>query len=237
LSREPSQHGVAASKPPPTNPFKKPFARIGEWLFGGGLIGLIGKFFSGIVGAVTIITSPYAAIVLGVLIISGGLFLGGSLLLSGIQQLKTPLSGSPVVTPAALSDRELAAAAINWATRMRNFEALYEAKSSAVLYDAKYRLPPSKKPDTAARQKKAHALRQEQNLASDAIRSDELLMYQNEYQGRAVYFRDQLLQRLKTPAPPHDRGDDLAFSGILAGPHPISQAANYLERLAMMLSP
>jgi hypothetical protein len=63
--------------------------------------------------------------------------------------------------------------------------------------------------------------------------------FRNQLLGEAIYLRDQLLIRLGTVASssPQDRIKTLAFDGFLAGPSPISDAADYLEQLARQLSP
>jgi len=62
--------------------------------------------------------------------------------------------------------------------------------------------------------------------------------FRNELLGQAVYARDSLLARLGNPVPTaQEHMKMLAFDGILAGPSPISDAADYLEQLARRLSP
>ena len=57
--------------------------------------------------------------------------------------------------------------------------------------------------------------------------------------GDAVYAKDELLKRLgpQPELPPMEKSNLIVFRGILAGAHPVSGAAAYLEQLSKKLSP
>lgn len=54
--------------------------------------------------------------------------------------------------------------------------------------------------------------------------------------GEAVYFKDAIERKLKTPPPKSERGELAAFQGIFAGPAPVQDAATYLEVIARQLA-
>ena len=69
-----------------------------------------------------------------------------------------------------------------------------------------------------------------------ALHAEEEMQFRNNLLGQAIYFRDELLRRLPPQSTtPQEEDRNLAFRGILAGPAPIADAADYLERLARRL--
>ncbi len=83
---------------------------------------------------------------------------------------------------------------------------------------------------------------EEEKIQKWQQQSNEMLMrhsqFQNEFKkrflGKALGYRDELLRRLNIIAPTYER-EVIAFQGMLAGVSPISDMANYLERLARQL--
>ncbi len=127
------------------------------------------------------------------------------------------------------SNDELAKAAIEYAAEMRSFEFKKNKEQSAILmtpYD----------PKATEQQAREAFLKMTAALTrhSDDMREE----FRSKYLGQAVYLRNELLKRLGGNAlPVPERHEIIAFDGFLAGPYPISAAADYLEQLARQLSP
>ncbi|MGA8598650.1 MAG: hypothetical protein WB676_28360, partial [Bryobacteraceae bacterium] len=85
------------------------------------------------------------------------------------------------------------------------------------------------------------SLRGNQGIESyESINEREKLDFRNQFLGQAEAYREQLETRLNVSAgslSPCDSSTLIAFQGFLAGVSPISDAADYLEKLARTLSP
>jgi hypothetical protein len=125
-----------------------------------------------------------------------------------------------------LTDNQLSVAAISLAKKMRTLETNYKQEYSLIT-NKRRSLTSFTKDDM-----------QKENEESDKIWGKFELEFKNNFLGKAVYLRDELLKRIPTKEQPKkEQYDFLAFDGILSGPSPVSDAANYLEALARKLSP
>ncbi len=130
------------------------------------------------------------------------------------------------------SAKELSNSAINLAQKMREFERAWrvqERLAEEQLWNAQIA---AKTPEEKVQ------LRNQKTAFYIQSHANEEAAFRNQLLGQAIYLRDQLLMRLGNPAiTTQDRSRTLAFDGFLAGPAPISDAADYLEQLARQLSP
>jgi len=131
-----------------------------------------------------------------------------------------------------LSGRELSNSAVSLAQKMREFERAWQVQEQLEeeqLWNAQIA---AKTPDEKVK------LRNQETAFYIQSHANEETAFRNQLLGQAIYLRDQLLMRLGNPTiTPEDRMRSLAFDGMLAGPSPISDAADYLERLARQVSP
>ncbi|MBZ5528647.1 MAG: hypothetical protein LAN71_12180 [Acidobacteriia bacterium] len=131
-----------------------------------------------------------------------------------------------------VSAKELSNSAINLAQKMREFERAWrvqERLGEEQLWNAQIA---AKTPDEKVK------LRNQQTAFYIQSHANEEAAFRSQLLGQAIYLRDQLLMRLGNPAiTTQNRIKELAFDGMLAGPSPISDAADYLEQLARQLSP
>jgi hypothetical protein len=132
----------------------------------------------------------------------------------------------------SLSAKELSDSAIILAQKMREFERAWrvqEQLGEEQLWNAQVM---ANTPDERLK------LRNQATALYIQSHANEEAAFRSQLLGQAIYLRDQLLMRLGNPAmTPQDRIKSLAFDGMLAGPAPISDAADYLEQLARQLSP
>ncbi len=119
--------------------------------------------------------------------------------------------------------KTLAANAVAFAKQMRDFELQQRAEQEVIT-------------DKFLKQ---HAITWDQMTTEEIQHSyRRAALFRNNYLGKATYFRDELEKRLNTPPlSAEGRWKLLAFDGALAGPSPISDAADYIEKLARQLSP
>lgn len=131
-----------------------------------------------------------------------------------------------------LSAKELSDSAINLAQKMREFERTWKVQEQLAeeqLWNAQVA---AKTPEEKV------GLRNQETAFYIQSHANEEAAFRTQLLGQAIYLRDQLLMRLGNPTiRMEDRGKTLAFDGFLAGPTPISDAADYLEQLARQLSP
>jgi hypothetical protein len=138
-------------------------------------------------------------------------------------------------SPGQFTNKQLSVAAISLAKRMRNFESKYKQDYS-IAFD-KWRMS-----NTLTEEQK-NVRWSEQNRELDKLREVFEIEFKNSMLGEAVYLRDELQKRLSKKAQEEAKSSEymplqlLAFDGILAGPSPVADAANYLERLSRKLSP
>jgi uncharacterized protein YsxB (DUF464 family) len=128
----------------------------------------------------------------------------------------------------AQSDEELKAQTIQLARDMRALESSYQSRvESALGFES---MPPNA---TAAERNAAF---QKGVAAEQQLMQQENLDFRNKFLARAITLRDELIANLgKTPLPNVPNYKLIAFDGMLAGPSPISDAADYLEMLANKL--
>lgn len=126
---------------------------------------------------------------------------------------------SPVNPLASLSNEELKKRTLELAKKMRDFETAYRQRE--------YNIILQRTTTDAEWQQKT-----QQELALSMDKQNE---FRNQYLGEALSLRDEILRRLhETYQDPQHRL--IAFEGILAGPSPISDAADYLESIARRLA-
>lgn len=129
-----------------------------------------------------------------------------------------------------LSDEQLSKSTMDLAKRMRIFESKYRARDYAAT-DSYMQAIQRAKPEERTGIFNQHVAQ----LTQSSLERD--LEFRNTLLGEAVYFRNELQRRLQlTDVPPKDRHRIIAFDGILAGPSPVSDAADYLEQLARQLN-
>jgi hypothetical protein len=128
-----------------------------------------------------------------------------------------------------LSDKQLANEAISLAQQMRSFEGQQEAAERPIFNES---FPAGASSDQI----------RQFNLQLSARISDfyqqESEQFRREFLSRAVILRDELQERLREKGKAfvsQDPTRSLAFSGVLAGPNPITNAADYLTYLATLL--
>jgi len=115
-----------------------------------------------------------------------------------------------------LSDIQLAEAAFSLAPEMRGLENQYKIRFDGLI---------SQKMEWA-----------DQTRALTDLHHQENLEFRNKYLGKAVYLRDEMERRLYYTRS-QEESQLIAFDGGIAGPTPISDAADYLEKLARRLAP
>jgi len=127
-----------------------------------------------------------------------------------------------------ISDKDLSAHAIDFAKRMRAFETAMKSAEDAQIY------PPA---NLSSAQLQDFYKNRGAAMAAFYERATE--QFRSQFLGEAVNLRNQMEQRLKDkgqPLPPHEAYKMIAFDCALAGPSPISDAADYLEALARRLT-
>lgn len=127
------------------------------------------------------------------------------------------------------SDADLKQQAIHLAHDMRVFEVQYKQKEEALFDSHTYN----------AEETRQQAILEQQNFTNSLVNlsAQETLEFRNNFLARALTLRDQMITRIGDPSklPQARLGQLIAFDGMLAGPSPISDAADYLESLAMRL--
>lgn len=130
-----------------------------------------------------------------------------------------------------LTNSQLRDSAIMFAAKMRAFE------SNADVLESPHYIPGQSEEQQISEWSKMR-------LADDARRKQKTLSFANDYLGTAVDLRDEIIIRLNNigvfkpyvEIPLYDQaGPDVLDGGLLAGPSPVTSAANYLERLARKL--
>jgi len=131
-----------------------------------------------------------------------------------------------------LSTRDLSDSAIRLAQKMREFERSWKVQEQLAeeqLWNAQIG---AKTPEERVQ------LRNQETAFYIQSHANKETTFRSQFLGQAIYLRDQILNRLGNPAMTmQDHAKTLAFEGVLAGPTPISDAADYLEQLARRLSP
>jgi hypothetical protein len=148
---------------------------------------------------------------------------------------------TPQLNAAPESRRDLAESALGWASRMHDFEMYYEQRRNDS--DATFQIKEiaafkamTQDPASTIKQLRAEQLASESASADERIEIEEDNEFQKQILPRAVELRDQMLPLIKDPPTP-DPMAAAVFKGRFAGPYPISDAANYLARLARSVEP
>lgn len=128
----------------------------------------------------------------------------------------------------ALSNAELSRQAIALATEMRDFETEFRNRGWEI---SEYER--EKVRNAATEREKNIFWRQ---FTNNLLRrsNEHNNQFRQRYLGRAVHLRDEMLRRVEHP-PNFDSHRLIAFDGMLAGPSPVSDAADYLDQLARNL--
>lgn len=127
----------------------------------------------------------------------------------------------------ALSNAELSRQAIALAVEMRDFETEHRNRDWEISEYERDRV-------RSAREKEKDLFWRQ--YANNSIRrsNEHQNRFRQRYLGKAVHLRDEMLRRVQPP-PNFDSHRLIAFDGMLAGPSPVSDAADYLEQLARSL--
>jgi hypothetical protein len=143
-----------------------------------------------------------------------------------LDELKVPTVGNigqevaRVLGAQNLSNKALAANAIELARQMRTFE--MQRKNEEEVLEAKREAGITRWGD--------YSMQLEQHY------NETVSLFRNEYLGKAIYYRDEMQRRLGTPPLTiQEKVRLLAFDGLISGPSPASDAADYLEKLARQL--
>jgi hypothetical protein len=126
------------------------------------------------------------------------------------------------------SDTDLKSQAGQLAREMRTFESTYRTRIDTSYSNRAY------SPTMTEAEKSS--LFQQQTASLLQAMQQEQLEFRERYLTRAITLRDELIAKLgKTALPETPNYRLIAFDGILAGPTPIADAADYLEMLAAKL--
>lgn len=127
-----------------------------------------------------------------------------------------------------ISNAELSRQAIALATEMRDFETESRNRGWEI---SEYE---REKVSNAATEREKNIFRRQ--FTNNLLRrsNEHQNQFRQRYLGKAVHLRDEMLRRVEHP-PNLDSRRLIAFDGILAGPSPVSDAADYLDQLARNL--
>lgn len=127
------------------------------------------------------------------------------------------------------SDEEIANKAIEIAKAMRELEARQWQKDMRNMELSRRKYDP-----TQPLQERGERYGRE-NAEDTTSRDQGRLDFCNQYLADAVYYRDEMMRRLKAPKDDAYRDTMRTFEGQGSGPFPIAYAANYLDVLARRL--
>lgn len=147
-----------------------------------------------------------------------------------VQQVTPPVVAQGEIPITALTNAELRAKAIEWATKMRDFQSAWRTQRDQ--QEAR-QIPMSQ---FAGDQNQEFRRRTNELLQAYKQRDDD---FKKVYLGTALALRDELTNRyirVGAVPPKTPNGYSIsAFDGILAGPDPVGEVAAYLEILAREL--
>ncbi len=141
-----------------------------------------------------------------------------------------------------LGNSELKSFSVDVIKRMRELENQYqlaERQQSDANWQKLISRPRQPAPSDEDRRKQAIADQQEEITSYTLLRSRYEQLYRSTIMGDAQYSRRELLNRIGGDAflSPRDKSKSIALDGILAGPAPIGDGADYLDALVRKLSP